>query len=419
MLFQITYISKAFDPFMNTKLLYQLSIILIAASLPWDMTISSFLTGVCAFLWLISPGKNFAALKKAWPIVVFFAIMLVSLSYSDNLSYGFKLIERKLSLLLFPLFFISMPPDSKNIQYSLKAFVLSCLAACLVSHTGTVIKLFENNDTWFDIFNKNYSYQSLTAYTGLHSSYFALYLVFASGILIVQLEQKRSLYKHILDVLCIVYFVFFTIHLSARLPIMVMYLLVTMSALVYQYKKGRIWKGIGIFFIANMLVAALLYNVRVTRYRFQQIFGITYGNGTKANDGAHKLNLWGAAIGSNKNFFFGEGIGDSKEKIIEELKIRSLENEHQKQLNSHNQYIETYVSTGMLGLLTYLFICLALLAYFYKQRNPYGVILILAFMMCTLTESMLERNKGIAFISFFATLLYSRKQEALPGEQAS
>ena len=392
---------------MNSRLLYQYCIILIAISLPWNMAISSVMTILCGVLWLITPGKSMKALKWLIPIFLFVALMAISILYSDDWQYGLKLIERKLSLILFPIFIATLAPDKKTIKQSLYAFVFSCLIACLASHTAVVYKLIDSGDEWFNIFNKNYSYQNLTAFTGLHTSYFGLYLIFASGILMVHLSQHKK--YRLAIVLLLSYFLFFTFHLSARTPIFTMYLLIVFYSIFHQYKKGRLWKGIGVFVLINVLIVSLLYSVRVTRYRFQQVFGFTYHNGTTANDGAHKLNLWGAAIAANNAFLFGEGIGDAKNKIIDSLEERGLHKEHKKQLNAHNQYIETYVANGLVGLLLYLFLCLALLRYFIRQNNPYGVILILAFMCCSFTESMLERNKGIVFISYFSMLLIQLK----------
>lgn len=373
------------------------------------MAISSVLTILCGILWLLSPGKQIKALKWLIPILIFVGVLALSLLYSDDWQYGLKLIERKLSLLLFPLFIATLAPDQKTIKSGLYAFVFSCLIACIASHTAVVYKLIDTGDEWFNIFNKNYSYQNLTALTGLHTSYFGLYLIFASGILLVHLSQHKK--YRIVIILLLSYFLFFTFHLSARTPILTMYLLIVFYSLYHQYKKGKLWKGIGIFLLINILVVSLLYSVRVTRYRFQQVFGFTYHNGTTANDGAHKLNLWNAAIAANRSILFGEGIGDGKQKIIDSLEEHGLYKAHKKQLNAHNQYIETYVSNGLIGLLLYLILCVALLRYFIRQNNPYGVILILAFMCCSFTESMLERNKGIVFISYFSMLLLQLKTE--------
>lgn len=396
---------------MNSRLLYQYCIILIAISLPWDMAVSSLMTILCGVLWLITPGKSMKALKWIAPLFLFFAVLMLSLFYSDDYVYGLKLIERKLSLILFPIFIATLPPDQSSIKKSLYAFVLSCLAACLVSHTSVVYKLIENGDEWLNIFNKNYSYQNLTALSGLHSSYFGLYLIFASGILIIHITKHKT--YRIPALLLLTYFLFFTFHLSARTPILTMYILISASSIFYQYKKGKFWKGVGLFFLINIIMVSLLYNVRVTRYRFQQVFGFTYHNGTTANDGEHKLNLWKAAWEANNSFLFGEGIGDSKNAILNKLEEKNLLKEHKKQLNAHNQYLETYVSNGMVGLLLLLLLYFALLRYFIRNKNPYGIILILAFMFCSFTESMLERNKGIVFISYFSMLLLHYKPNRL------
>jgi hypothetical protein len=114
-------------------------------------------------------------------------------------------------------------------------------------------------------------------------------------------------------------------------------------------------------------------------------------------------------ISEPKIFFFGMGNGSSS------IYLRDRVNYYRRNFfafdpnatpyNFHNQYMETMMDFGIIGLF------LLLMVYFQNIKSAFlnSNYLYLAFIILigfsSLTESILERNKGIVFFAFFSNIL--------------
>ena len=113
-----------------------------------------------------------------------YILYLIGLCYSENLTYGYKDVELKLSLLLFPLIFGSIPLLEKQIFQSVfKGFILGCAIALILClfyalyyysvelyHISNNVKTDHIGIYWF-LFGKFSLF--------LHPSYFSMYLCLA------------------------------------------------------------------------------------------------------------------------------------------------------------------------------------------------------------------------------------------------
>jgi O-antigen ligase len=82
----------------------------------------------------------------------------------------------------------------------------------------------------------------------------------------------------------------------------------------------------------------------------------------------------------------------------------------EQRLNAHNQYLQTTVALGVIGLLVLILILLLPALQAYRQNNfPYFVFLVLLGFNL-LFESMLETQAGVVFYAFFNVVLYQKNQ---------
>src|SRR5690606_32465917 len=158
--------------------------------------------------------------------------------------------------------------------------------------------------------------------------------------------------------------------------------------------------------IVTIITILILYNVRSTRYRFQELFGMQYSNGVYIESGESKILQWSSGLEANKNFLFGNGIGDANNAIIETNLKNNLIKYAEREYNAHNQYIQTYVGLGIIGV--YL---LFLILYNGLIRNPNNLLKVtsVAFFfylaIVFLSESYLERHHGLVYIAFITCMV--------------
>jgi O-antigen ligase len=125
---------------------------------------------------------------------------------------------------------------------------------------------------------------------------------------------------------------------------------------------------------------------------------------------------WNAAIEIiKKHPALGVGLGDVRNELKIIYKNTHQEVAYQKALNAHNQFLQTAVATGLLGLFALLGILLFYLISVYKHQDRLGIILGVLVCINLLFESMLETQAGILFIVFWiiielAQLLISRNR---------
>src|SRR5438105_8194252 len=70
--------------------------------------------------------------------------------------------------------------------------------------------------------------------------------------------------------------------------------------------------------------------------------------------------------------------------------------------NAHNQYLQVWMESGLIGLIA--FLCCLFAGLFRLRNDPAYVSFILIFSLMCFTESFGERQKGIVFFTLFQTL---------------
>ena len=105
-----------------------------------------------------------------------------------------------------------------------------------------------------------------------------------------------------------------------------MFLIYNIVIVYYFIKTKKIKQGAFLLLFLYISSGIVLYNVRVTRYRFQQVFGFTYYDGSTHQDGKYKLRQWQASLAANNNILVGNGIGDANESIYNSYPNFDLEN---------------------------------------------------------------------------------------------
>jgi O-antigen ligase len=73
--------------------------------------------------------------------------------------------------------------------------------------------------------------------------------------------------------------------------------------------------------------------------------------------------------------------------------------------NTHNQFLETLLKTGVGGLVVLLFLCFSLIKMAWQKKKKELSFIIALLLAWLFTESVLERQYGILIITFFPLFL--------------
>jgi O-antigen ligase len=107
-----------------------------------------------------------------------------------------------------------------------------------------------------------------------------------------------------------------------------------------------------------------------------------------------------------KNCLIGTGSGDSQELIDNVYKKHKMDDAGYLGLNMHNQFLEFFVSFGLIGLLYFILILFVCFQKAIKQNDYLYIIFLFSFSFMSLTESNLQVHRGVVFFVLLNSLMY-------------
>ncbi len=337
---------------------------------------------------------------------------MVGMLYSKNMKFGFFDLEVKLSMLLFPLIFATLDKDfpiKKLVTNVFKAFIAGCA-------TGTLI-LF-GIAIWSYAGSRNpqvFFYSTFSRF--LHPSYLSMYLNLAVSILaysLIRKERRLTKRNQILIFLLALYLSVVIILLSSKAGIFSLLFLYMVIVIYLLVINRQIWKSL-LFFLLVLVTFYSAYNFLPTvAGRFKKT-GSVLSEQNKISpenmeSNSERLVVWKAGIEVIREHpVFGVGTGDVKDALLSEYQKENKLVVYNMRLNAHNQFLQTYIALGILGLLL-LLTGLVLPGWLAIRRLHFIYFSFLAvFTINILVESMLEVQAGVIYYAFFNALFVRLK----------
>jgi O-antigen ligase len=354
--------------------------------------------------------KAIAQNPLTWLLSVLFLLYVIGFIYSNNERTALSNIEKKLAFFVAPLIIASAIPFTKEeINKLTWVFVAACLAgtlACLVNsffilkggawNLGPVepyLELHPDAPAWWPYF----SYIHLASGIGMHPTYFSLYLLICVLIVI------RTIDKRWLSIALIAYMAVFIVMLSSRIVV-----LISVVTILVAVPRGKL-------LIAGVIIAALLLNP-IALYRNTQEYTVSNFSLPPApmsdNPISIRMSLWwlSAKAFGEINPVIGTGTGDV-EGTISALADKYNAHNVLNTSDPHNQYIHTYIALGAAGLIMLVAVFAVPLLMLFQKREFWLCAGLIAFMVVCLTESVMERQKGIVLFSLFVGLTGNQLRE--------
>lgn len=376
-----------------------------------------------ALTWLfLHPWKatcQYYTQQKLWlPLCaygLFFIFIVTGTFYSHHIGKAIADWECKLWFLGAPLFLFPLLPflHRKHWVSLLILFVMSNLAvtvgnivwsAAIFAQTGDKMQFFYKNATHF--FGE----------FPTHPSYLAMYSCF-SWLICAEFIRKNIIAEH--KTLKIIFFaaliIFFIgiMLLQSKAGILALGFIVLLSMILFLNNKKKRLIITLVSIVAFIPVFAYLSTFPRETNRINDSI-TTFQNGNKSNpsDGTtQRMIIWETAFAlSIENMPFGVGTGDVSETLQNAYFQKGYTYMYHRELNCHNQYLQTAIGLGIAGLLALL---VWLVIPFYsaikkKDALLFGFIIIVAMNM--LVESMLETRAGSNFIPLFTIILWLWQQ---------
>ncbi len=354
--------------------------------------------------------------------ILFIGLYLLYVAYcsiTDHPDIAGRYLEYKLSLILLPFLLAFKPKKPVNWSITILMFLIGMLILT-VQGLYASFNCFGQTGNTVCFFTTSFSYKH-------HPTYSSIYALLAICLAIYGrvMNFKGFNWKWIAPFLFLMVMVtFFNLSLAG-----ILFFFIFVSAVILYLISKRFGRKVAIL-TAVVLPAAFAILVAVVPRLEGEWNGSTKEVANYIHDPVEfsksreypfsgtvaRFVMWTASYQILTEHPFGVGTGNVDEKLI--AQVQKLEQPELAELNynPHNQYLQTGIEIGLLGILTLLLIVYFTVRKGVKMRNWILVIFGLNFAFNMLFESILQRQEGLVFFVLVLCLLYDfipKKKESV------
>ena len=328
---------------------------------------------------------------------LFFLIHLISVIYSDNQERAWFDIEVKLSLFVFPILFqFKNSYLLRKKEWILYSFVLGSIAS-------SIIMLIIASSKYSEIGSSAFYYNQFSLF---HPSYMAMYFIFAIAILIrFMVYKKRPLKFQIPAALSILLLLRIVFLLQSKAGIITIIIISIFLLIISLIKLRSLLLKIALAILVLSITLIMVQKSSRLQAMLTSVEEISETGESKSSTGI-RLSIWKITMHEiSKHWVLGVGAGDIKPVLFKEY--QNLKGALEKNLNVHNQYLETFLGQGILGIS----LLLALFYFGFKEairKKEWFLSVFLILMAISFSpESILNKEAGVVFFAFFYYFLFT------------
>jgi len=352
-----------------------------------------------------------------------FLLQIIALFYTHNTQEGWSNIRIKTGLLITPLAIrISTYVTATTRKKLLSQYCLVLAAAtfyCLCISFKYYLELHDSS---------HFFYHLLVKPLNKHAVYFSLLLMVCLIFLLENIIEDGRLFPRPFHITVIIYLSLFLILLSSKLVI-IFYLLYLFCWFVRVLQNKKMKKRVtSALLIFGILIVSLVFATRnPISSRFYEIvegnIKIVTQDSFKKSDYFNGLQFrllqWkfvSEILTEKKRWLIGVSPGDAQLILNEKYLSKNMYSGEPSTgsrgylvYNTHNQFLQTVLQNGIIGLLVLLTICFSLLRMVVQDKSWYTGSIVLLLLVWLFTEAPFETQYGIMISTFFPLFIYTGK----------
>ena len=399
----------------------------------------SAVLGVFAFLMLVFPklvaigfilfvpyiawGLATKSIRFRWTylstfFVLFYIVYAFYAIYTRHPDWAGTYFENKLSFVLLPFLLAFRPKEKWNVSLPIALYIFG-LICLLVQGYAASIQSYQNKSLGVN------SFLSSEFSVIHHPTYFCVYLLLGVALLFYARHLALPYFGKWVYLLAALFFIAYFQCLSLAGILFAAALMGILFVRFIYIKWGKWPAASSVLLVGVLLYLSVNYVPRIegewngavwyAKKYLEDPDAYVKTQTTPESGSQERLIMWTVAGQAFAAYPLGVGTGNVDEVLGAFLRKSGQYELAKKELNPHNQYLQTGVETGVFGLLILLGILAAALYYGIKKRNWILLILAANLVFNMLFESMLQRQSGIVFYTFVLVLLAYypfQKQEA-------
>ena len=343
-------------------------------------------------------------LKKIAKVSMFLLILFIIYLLTNSFVQGrleVDFVYLKTIMIPLGIVFLYVPiTDFKKVN---KAIIFSSFIAIVYSLIKFLILVNQNTDVSINFFQETVDALLIDRiYVGL--------LCVLSVIISYQSITKQFHPDNKYYLISMVLNVTYLLLIMSKTAIIILLFVAVLRQFYGKDKKIRLGAtAIILAFLAIMSYFKLPNNFENTFKPQKDISEVTYAGSTIPL--SYRSLIWDCALkitkDSNTNFF-GIGFRETSDRLVNcyENEIEDLntkQNFINKRFNTHNQYFDFYISSGLISII--LFVGILIYLFFKKHKDYYSTSLLLSIILFGLVENYFHRQVGAYYIGFVLVIL--------------
>jgi O-antigen ligase len=357
-------------------------------------------------------------------LTTYFLLSILAVFYSSNQDKAWFDVQQKIALVVFPILLAGMSPYFwNNIRWVFWAFIAGLFAATIydlfqafqMSYTaGKAEGMFHfwvyerhENEGFLQLINLRMSYFSYGYLSRfMHPSYFSMYLIF--GLPVIYHQYKTRLNPKQLDKIAYfflgLYFIFIIYLLQSTagfISLALILLIMLIQEIVITRKKRISFYSYGIL----LSIFILLFVVKL-KTNHNSDFATENSEKSLSTSSSIRLEIWKKTYSLwSENPILGTGPSDVRETIKKKFSDLGNKEFATGNFNMHNQFLESLIGLGIIGLITLLSILYFGIRIALTDKRELLIFLMIIILSNLFFESVMNRQSGLFFLLFFLSLL--------------
>ncbi|QKJ29924.1 O-antigen ligase family protein [Mucilaginibacter mali] len=332
-----------------------------------------------------------------------FFITLSSALYSKYPATAGVDITRQLVILLFPVFFAL---TTLNInKYRDKLLTLFALV-CVLVIAGLYVRAFYVIHYFHlpvrAIISNLFINHKFSGPINMHATFLSLQIALALFYLLTRLFEPRSVYLKTGLYIAVILLFAGIVQLGSKAVLVVVLIGINVVIPYFMVPVAKRLRFIAAAAVLSLIVIASSVSVNGFKERFVTDLANDLSKPVTNESVEPRLVRWEAAIQLvKKRPVFGYGAGSELSILGDKYFHDKLYIAYLNRLNAHNQYLTFLLTSGMVGLLIYLATLFYAVRTALWRRDMLFFVFTLLIITVSLSESLLNAEKGVYFYSFF------------------
>jgi len=390
--------------------------LLLMASLPFDMFYSHLILISLIIHTLIQLKKN--TIKPVFKLrtialqSVFFVTVLSTI-YTRNPNKAFAEWGTQITILLIPIVFCLNPLDIKKYRPNLlMVFAWVSTATIVYLYADPLLTIRHYHLPFSVLFSSYFTNHNFSQPIAIHATFFSMQVALALLYLLSVFIKERLFYHKLFYLCCCGILLAGLLQLSSK-SIFIATMVIINLALPYFLLRGASRRRFLIISASlTILVIAGILSFGPFKQRYINGLRNDLSKSVAGETDDTRLARWNVSLELiAKSPVIGYGAGSEIGLLQDSFFNKKLYSSYLNRLNTHNEYLSFLLKSGAIGLLIYVSTLAFGFAISFRQKDLtfFTFMLIIAFV--SMSENLLDVDKGIIFYAFFFSFFVFSDEE--------